>query len=80
MNIATEMNVGRMALISADYRATKALLAEAATNRIVVDDIYEYYHYRDPDTNNIDGYNSNFTQVISAYYHTLVGGIIKVVS
>ena len=54
VNIATEMNVGRMAVISADYRATKAFLAEAADKRIVVEDIYEYYHYRDPATNSID--------------------------
>ena len=55
VNIATEMNVDRMAVISADYRATKALLSEAADKRILVEDVYEY------DTQHLVGYN--FTQV-----------------
>ena len=36
------MNVNRMALISADHRATRAFLAEAANVGISVEDIYEY--------------------------------------
>ena len=42
VNIATEMNVDRIALISADHRATRAFLSEAADVGIRVDDIYEY--------------------------------------
>ena len=42
VNIAVEMNVNRMALISADHRATRAFLAEAANVGISVEDIYEY--------------------------------------
>ena len=36
------MNVDRMALISADHRATRAFLSEAADVGIRVEDIYEY--------------------------------------
>ena len=36
------MNVNRIALISADHRATRAFLAEAANVGISVEDIYEY--------------------------------------
>ena len=36
------MNVDRIALISADHRATRAFLAEAADVGIRVEDIYEY--------------------------------------
>ena len=42
VNIAVEMNVDRIALISADHRATRSFLAEAANVGIRVDDIYEY--------------------------------------
>ena len=42
VNIAVEMNVNRIALISADHRATRAFLAEAANVGISVEDIYEY--------------------------------------
>ena len=42
VNIAVEMNVDRIALISADHRATRSFLAEAANVGISVEDIYEY--------------------------------------
>ena len=39
------MNVDRIALISADHRATRAFLSEAADVGIRVEDIYEYQSF-----------------------------------
>ena len=65
VNIASEMSVDRVALISADYRATKAFLSEAANHKIRVQDVYEYYNFRDPETLQVS--SSNFTHEITKF-------------